>query len=188
MAYTAIPDADVDRDSPIKQETLEALADRDDDLKTANSGANADDLLDKFTSGHSHDGTAGEGPNIPAGGIDDGGIWKPEHIASGTLQSSDLGSNLNANNMADGCLPEDKMDGDSTNGVGVAVVNGGPSTYPTTWEITVSHGAGRLCVPTNLTGDKTVIHGIGAGSITFAASTREPTAPSTSWSYGARPL
>jgi hypothetical protein len=187
-AFTTIPDEWIDPDSPVKQELLEAEADRDDFLKTTNPDGSADTLRAAYDMGHTHDGSTGQGNPIPAAGIDSGGVWKPEHVADGACIARTIASTtMGTTNFAAQAVTADQMTGDATTGMlrdkGVAA---GPFFYDATDVTlgdppiqTVSHSAGLKGVVVNVRTPGWFVFEMGPGSMRVAPTN---TGTSNTWS------
>lgn len=145
MAFDAITNSQVDTDSPADTTLLNNLKNRDDWNESGNSSGNAAFFVAAYNSGHSHDGTSGEGAQIPTAGIADGGVNQTNHFADDAVDNSALAATtLGTTKFQDGAVTPAKMSGTMGNSTRFT----GSGTSPTNQ--TVAHGLGRRPVVCNI--------------------------------------
>lgn len=148
MSFPTIADARIEVDKPFDEQMAEDLFERDEHLKSVNASGNADLVLSKYGTGHSHNGDPFQGDPIPEAGIADEGIWKSDYLAPGSVNAGKVKNNtVGTSDFANQAVPHGKLTGSSTTGMGTGqltgtAISGGPAT--------ISHGLNKRPVVVNI--------------------------------------
>lgn len=145
MSFPTVSNGQMDTGSPVDETLLAELVERDNWNESGNSSGNAAGILAVYVSGHTHDGTSGQGQQIDTAGIADGGINQTSHFADDAVDNDALANNtLGSTKFADGSVTPAKMSGTMGNSTRFS----GTGTSPT--QESIAHGLGRIPVVVNI--------------------------------------
>lgn len=166
MAFPSISDARVQTDAALDQDLMEDLVERDEWNQSGNASGSASHLEGLYNTGHSHDGTSGEGAQIPTAGIADGGVNLSDQIPNGDVTNAKVASStMNTTNFDDGAVTPAKMSG-TMGGSGYS----GSSTSE--MGVSVGHSLGRKPVPCNIRSGDFVVESVSSSSVTVRKNSR----------------
>lgn len=166
MSFPSISDARVTTGAAVDQDLLEDLVERDEWNQSGNTSGNAAFFEAAYNTGHTHDGTSGQGANIDTAGIADGGVNQVDQIPSGAVTSAKVASNtMGTSNFGTGSVTPDKMSG-TMGGTGYS----GSSTSES--GVSVGHALGRKPVPVNIGSGDFIVESVGTSSVTVRKNLR----------------
>ncbi len=173
MAFDTLVDTEISRDKPADSALMLKLKNRDDWNKSG-ATASSDFFVDAYQTGHSHDGTSGEGAQIPEAGIADTGVVSGGQVGSAQVTTAKLkNSTMGTSHFQDSSVTTAKMTGK----IGTqfrGLVTGGAL------DVTITHGLGHRPVVTNRVGGAFAIQSTSSTSIVLQYKNLSPPDP---WSY-----